>query len=65
MPRMNGRELCERLQRTRPGLKCLYLSGYTADVITLRGVLPEGVNFLHKPFTLQALAAKVREVLDA
>ncbi len=65
MPGMNGRELYERLQAQRPGLKCLFLSGYTADVITQRGVLPEGVNFLQKPFTLKILAEKVRAVLDS
>ncbi len=65
MPGMNGRELYERLQAQRPDLKCLYLSGYTADVITQRGVLPEGVNFLQKPFTLKSLAQKVRAVLDS
>ncbi len=65
MPGMNGRELYERLQARQPGLKCLYLSGYTADVISQRGVLPEGVNFLQKPFTLKSLAEKVRAVLDS
>ena len=65
LPGMNGRELFERLQALHPGLKCLYLSGYTADAITQRGVLPEGVNFLQKPFALKTLAEKVRAVLDA
>lgn len=64
MPGMNGLELCERQRTQRPGLKCLYLSGYTADVIAQRGVLPEGTNFLQKPYSLRALAAKVRAVLD-
>ncbi len=64
LPGMNGRVLWERLRDQRPGLLCLYLSGYTADVISQRGVLPEGVNFLQKPFSLKSLAEKVRAVLD-
>ncbi|MBI5017515.1 MAG: response regulator [Deltaproteobacteria bacterium] len=65
MPGMNGRELCERLRIVRPTLKCLYLSGYTADAISQRGVLPAGVNFLQKPYSMKDLAGKVRAVLDA
>jgi signal transduction histidine kinase/CheY-like chemotaxis protein len=64
MPSMNGRELYERLQVQRPKLKCLYLSGYPSDAITQRGVLPEGVHFLQKPYSLKGLIAKVRAVLD-
>ncbi len=65
MPGMNGRELADRLRETRPGLRCLYMSGYTADIIAHRGVLDEGVSFLPKPFTWRELADKVRRVLDA
>jgi len=64
MPGMNGRELADRLGTIDPGLKCLFMSGYTADAIVHRGVLDEGVNFLQKPFTLNGLARKVREALD-
>jgi PAS domain S-box-containing protein len=64
MPQMNGRQLAERLTSARPRLKCLYMSGYTADVIAHRGVLDEGVSFISKPFSLGVLAGKVREVLD-
>jgi PAS domain S-box-containing protein len=64
MPQMNGRQLVERLRAARPGLKCLFMSGYTADVIAHRGVLDEGVSFIAKPFSLITLAEKVREVLD-
>jgi CheY-like chemotaxis protein len=64
MPEMNGRELAERLSAICPDLKCLYMSGYTADVIAHRGILEEGVNFIRKPFGSNDLAAKVRQVLD-
>jgi len=64
LPRMNGRELCERLSAAWPGLKCLFMSGYTTDVIAHRGVLDDGVRFLPKPFTLSGLAEKVRDALD-
>jgi PAS domain S-box-containing protein len=64
MPEMNGRELSERLLQLYPDLACLFMSGYTADVIAHHGVLDEGVNFIQKPFSLLNLAAKVREALD-
>lgn len=64
MPEMNGKELSERILAIKPGLKCLYMSGYTADVIARQGVLDRGVKFLPKPFSLKDLAAKIREVLD-
>jgi hypothetical protein len=63
MPGMSGKELSERLEELRPNLKVLFTSGYTADVISNRGVLDRGVTFLHKPFSPEELAAKVREVL--
>jgi PAS domain S-box-containing protein len=64
MPEMNGREMAEHLRVVRPNLKCLYMSGYTADVIAHRGLLDEGVNFIRKPFGSDDLAARVRQVLD-
>lgn len=64
MPEMNGRDLAKKLLTLYPGLKRLFMSGYTADVIGHHGVLDEGMHFIQKPFTLTALAAKVREVLD-
>ena len=64
MPKMNGRELAERLSAVKPNLKCLYMSGYTADVIAPDSVLEEGVDFLQKPFMIRDLARKIREVLD-
>ncbi len=63
MPKMNGRLLAERLQTLIPGLRCVFMSGYTADVIAYHGVLDEGMHFIQKPFTVQVLAGKIREVL--
>ncbi len=64
MPEMNGKDLAKQLQSLFPGLKCLFMSGYTASVIAHHGVLDDGVNFVQKPFSKEDLAAKVREVLD-
>ncbi len=64
MPQMNGRKLAEKILREYPNLKCLFMSGYTANVIAHHGVLEEGVNFINKPFSKQDLADKVRQVLD-
>ncbi|MBU1511917.1 response regulator, partial [Myxococcota bacterium] len=64
MPEMNGRELAAHLQSQFPALRVLFMSGYTANVISERGVLEEGVHFIQKPFTNRALALKVRQTLD-
>jgi two-component system, cell cycle sensor histidine kinase and response regulator CckA len=64
MPEMNGRDLSEYLAARYPGMKTLFMSGYTADVIAHHGVLEEGVHFLEKPFSAQNLAVKVRQVLE-
>ncbi|MGO9534015.1 MAG: response regulator [Syntrophobacteraceae bacterium] len=64
MPEMNGRELAKQLGAIRPNLKCVYMSGYTADVIAHRGIVDEGVNFIQKPFGCDDFAARVRQVLD-
>lgn len=63
MPGMTGRELAGRLQTSRPGLKVLYTSGYSSDVIARQGMLDPGVAYLAKPFAPADLAGKVREVL--
>jgi PAS domain S-box-containing protein len=64
MPGLNGKELWNRLRASRPNMKCLFMSGYTADVIAHHGVLEEGMQFLQKPFTIETLTRKLREVLD-
>jgi len=64
MPGASGPRLFERLARQRPGLKVLYVSGYTGDTIVHQGELAPGVEFLRKPFTADALNRRVREVLD-
>ncbi|MEJ2056020.1 MAG: response regulator [Calditrichaceae bacterium] len=64
MPDMNGRELAENIQTERPEIKCLFMSGYTANVIAHRGIIDEGVDFIQKPFSLNSFGKKIREVLD-
>ena len=64
MPGMSGHELAKRLKSLHPKMKVLYMSGYTDNTIVLHGVLAEGVNYFQKPFTVDALTKKVREVLE-
>jgi len=63
MPGMGGREMAEQLINVRPETKVLYLSGYTEDAIVSEGTIESGTAFLQKPFTLQNLSRKVREIL--
>ncbi len=63
MPEMSGRMLWERLKQDRPDLPCLFMSGYTANVIAHHNVLDEGIHFLAKPFSPAELAGKLRDVL--
>jgi PAS domain S-box-containing protein len=63
MPDMNGKELHERLRADYPGLRVLFMSGYTDDVIAHHGMLEEGVSFIQKPFSINGLTEKIREVL--
>lgn len=63
MPGMDGSELHRRLLALRPGLRCLFTSGYTADIIARQGKVDAGLNFLQKPFKLDALAAAVEQAL--
>ena len=64
MPEMNGRDLARALEGRHGGMKCLFTSGYTADVLAPHGVLEEGTRFLPKPFTQRELAARIREILE-
>jgi len=64
MPGMNGRMLAEQLMPRRPGMKVLYMSGYTDSFIAGHGVLDPGTHLLHKPFTEEVLIRSVREALD-
>ena len=63
MPGMSGGELAQRLQAARPGLKVVFMSGYTSSALGERGALPPGVNYLEKPFTVEQLRRKLRSVL--
>jgi CheY-like chemotaxis protein len=64
MPGMSGREFAEQLAKVRPGIKVLYMSGYTDDAIIHHGALAPGARFIGKPFNASALTRKVREALD-
>jgi CheY-like chemotaxis protein len=64
MPGLGGREVADRLTAQRPGLKVLFLSGYTDDSVVRHGVREDTVHFLQKPFTAVSLTRKMREVLD-
>jgi two-component system cell cycle sensor histidine kinase/response regulator CckA len=65
MPRIGGRELARLLEARYADVKVLYMSGYTDDAIVHHGMLEEGLEFIHKPFTAEAIVSKVRAVLDA
>ncbi len=63
MPGMSGRSLVEQISALRPGVKVLYMSGYTDDVIAHSGVLESGTLLIEKPFTALALVERVRAAL--
>jgi two-component system cell cycle sensor histidine kinase/response regulator CckA len=65
MPRMHGNEVYEKARMIRPDIKCLFVSGYSIDIIQKRGVLKKGANIIFKPFRPHALLRKIREILDA
>jgi FixJ family two-component response regulator len=64
MPGMNGRELGRRAQEIRPGLRVLYMSGYSRNAVVHQGRLDDGIELLQKPVTQNHLASRVRDVLD-
>jgi YesN/AraC family two-component response regulator len=65
MPDVNGRELASEILTQRPGLKVIFISGYTEHVMLQQGAIEKGLNFISKPFAMQSLARKLREVLDS
>jgi DNA-binding NtrC family response regulator len=65
MPHMTGRQLAEQLQALRPGLKVVYMSGYSDDALAQHDIPERGLSFLAKPFSLDGLIHKVRASLDA
>ncbi|MEW6710704.1 MAG: response regulator, partial [Candidatus Riflebacteria bacterium] len=65
MPEMNGKDLAHELAKICPKIRCLFMSGYTADFISKHGVLEEGVNFIEKPFVIENLLAKLRTTLKS
>ncbi len=64
LPEINGKELAKKIISLYPGIKCLFISGYSDDVIAHHGILDKDVNFIQKPFSMQTLATKARAVLD-
>jgi two-component system cell cycle sensor histidine kinase/response regulator CckA len=64
MPEMNGRDLAKRLLVLYPNMRCLFMSGYTSDIIAHQGVIDAKMNFLQKPFTASNLTAKVDAILS-
>ncbi len=64
MPEMNGRELAEQITMIRPRMNYLFMSGYTADVITTSDLSKRGIPFIQKPFSMLDLATKITEALD-
>ncbi|MBF0233466.1 MAG: PAS domain-containing protein [Desulfamplus sp.] len=65
MPEMNGLELSKNVISIYPDIKCLFMSGYTADIIAHHGVLDEGIHFIQKPFSIKELASKIKDVMES
>ena len=64
MPEINGRDLAQKICALRPNVKVIFTSGYTEDVIVHHGVLKEHLNFIGKPYSIQSLSQKIRDVLS-
>jgi YesN/AraC family two-component response regulator len=64
MPKMHGPELAKRVSSLYPEMKVIYMSGYVEKFISHHGILEKGMEYIQKPFTVNELARKVREVLD-
>jgi two-component system, cell cycle sensor histidine kinase and response regulator CckA len=64
MPRKNGKEAYYEIKRIHPGIKALFMSGYTDDILSSKGILEDNLNFISKPFTQNELLRKIREVLE-
>ncbi len=64
MPTMNGKELSEKIAALKPGIKTIFMSGYTADIIAKQGLIKEDMNFIQKPFSIKDMTKKIREVLN-
>ena len=64
MPKVNGKEVAEKIKVLHPETAVLFMSGYNDDIIAHHGILEDNVNFIGKPFSPNTLAAKIREVLD-
>jgi len=65
MPDITGKALAEKLLLSHKDMKCLYMSGYTANVIAHHGVIAEGIQFIQKPFSIKVLASKIRQVIES
>ncbi|MEN6616761.1 MAG: response regulator, partial [Syntrophorhabdus sp.] len=65
MPKMNGKVVFDNIQKLKPDVKAIFMSGYTADIIHKKGLREEGIHFISKPVVLKELIMKIREVLDA
>ena len=64
MPNLNGKELIEKINTIRPGVKIIFTSGYPEETISHHGILERGIHFIQKPFTRDVLSAKIRSVLS-